>query len=295
MEKFDEAITCVRIVHPGEHPEAPWASVDTARWADTPVESGPLRHQIEHHMRRVGERFSAVAWSEGDATIVFDGRPTPGRIVRAGDRWWAARCTRNGTEVSIVAHDWHPAVIMVATVTDPVPLLARLRPAPPRLRTEPEPEPVPPHLSREPHRALVDVILQNDRQRTAWLADGGPAPELPGYWSTLWDAAVRRQMALADQPETEAERVVSSTVNHLAALSQHADWFHDDARLRERAIAETLLYGTGISDTVPSRAAQRAWERRHAADRAAGPAGAYAADQQWLDAWTGWARRDPPA
>ena len=60
-----------------------------------------------------------------------------------------------------------------------------------------------------------------------------------------------------------------------------------------RAIAETLLYWTGLHDRVASLPAQLAWPRREVSgpdeDRAAVES-RLAADHQWIDAWTAWAR-----
>jgi hypothetical protein len=52
-------------------------------------------------------------------------------------------------------------------------------------------------------------------------------------------------------------------VSQLTNLQENAAWFRADSDLRERAIAETLLWGTGLSDTVASRPAQLAWQRHH--------------------------------
>jgi hypothetical protein len=291
LEQADDTITSVRIVYEGAQPDGPWASVDTARWACTSVDSGPLRWTVEHHMRRRGDRLSAEQWTEGDATVIVDGRSVAGRIVRAGSRWWAVRCARGDIEISVVARDWHPDAIAVDTLVDVVPMLSRLR-TPPASPMRPEPEPVPDGLSREPHRALVDVVLRSAREQAEWRADGGPVPELPRYWTALWQAAVQRQMTLADQPEPEANRAVGSIVTQLSNLRHNAAWFREDSRLRERAIAETLLYGTGVSDDVSSSPAQHAWHSRQAmappANGAEVEAGA-AADRRWIDAWAAWA------
>jgi hypothetical protein len=291
VESFNDTVTTVRIVYGEAVPGGPWASVDTSRWVGTPVSSGPLRAMVEHNMRMCGDRFSAVEWTDGDATVLVDSQPVAGRIVRAGGRWWAARCEHGDLEISVVARDWEPDTIAVDTITDPVPMLSRTheRPHPAR---PPQPEPVPEGLGREPHRVLVDAALREERQRAAWLADGGPVPELPRYWSALWQATVERQMDLAGTPEPAARHDVGSIVSQLTSLQHEAEWFRDDGRLRERAIAETLLYGTGLGDRVPSRAAQMAWLRRESVnppeDRA-GIESTVAADRQWIDAWTAWA------
>jgi hypothetical protein len=290
-EQVGGAVTNVEIVYDGDGVDGPWASVHTSRWVGTRVSSGPLRELVEHHMRMRGERLSAVEWAEGAATVVVDGQPVAGRIVRAGDRWWAVRCGRGDIEISVVARDWRRDRVAVDTVADLDALLSQRapRPAP---QAPVKPEPVPDELGREPHRALVDVVLRSSRARVEWLADGGPVPQLPAYWGALWQAAVQRQMALAEQDEPEAKWEVQSTVAHLSTLQHSAAWFRDDARLRERAIAETLLYGTRLGRDVPSQRAQQAWQRRHEmappADYPEVEAGV-AAEGEWLDAWAAWA------
>jgi hypothetical protein len=292
LEVFNDTVVAVRIVYVGAQPGGPWASVDTSRWSGVRRSPTPLRGMVERNMRLHGQRSSAVEWTDGDATVVVDGRPVAGRIVRAGRRWWAARCEYRDIEISVVARDWYPDVIAVDTITDPVPMLSRLADHPPPQWSL---GPVPEGMSREPHRALVDTALRAAAQQVGWLADGGPVPELPRYWSTLWQAAVERHMDLTGAPEPEAREAVGSIVNQLTSLHCEAGWFRDDGRLRERAIAETLLYGTGLADRVASRPAQDAWRHRQAMGPPRGRVEIeprVVADRQWIDAWTAWAGPD---
>jgi hypothetical protein len=174
----------------------------------------------------------------------------------------------------------------VDTVDDVAAMLTGLQPPVPSGRA-PAAEPVPGHLSGEPHRALVDMVLAATQEHTDWLRDGGTLPDLPRYWSTLWRAAVQRQMALTDEPEPVASATVRSIVDQLAALHRDAAWFREYQPLRERAIAETLLCGTGLSDTVLSHAAQLAWQRlRDSTEQL--PAVHLAAHRDWLAAWSTW-------
>jgi hypothetical protein len=292
LETFNDTTTTVRLLYGDARAGGPWASVHTSRWIVDRIGSGPLRSMVERDMRLCGDRFSAVEWTEGDATVVVDGQPVAGRIVRAGERWWAARCERGDIEITIVSRDWHPDTIEVDKIVDPVPMLSRLA-SPPRPQPRPEPEPLPEDARGEPHRALVNEALSNARLHAEWLADGGPLPQFPQYWSTLWRATVERQMDLTGQPEPEARRAVGAIVNQLTALDDRAAWFREHGPLRERAIAETLLYWTGLHDRVASLPAQQAWLRREVSgpdeDRAAVES-RVAADRQWIDAWTAWAR-----
>ncbi|GIF96467.1 hypothetical protein [Catellatospora citrea] len=290
LGQTDGRTTSVRVVH-GEGVQSPWAAVETARRSGTSFDSGPLRGEVEEGMRGHGHRFADVEWTEGDTTVLVDGVPVAGRIVRAGDRWWAARCGHQDVEITVVARDWRPEVLSVGAVTDLAAVLSRLPAGPPDAGTAPDDREVAQAPAGEPHRVLADVCLRLGRERAALRADGGPGPQLPGYWRTLWRAAVRRQMELADQPEPVADRTVSSMLAQLSTLQDRAEWFRDDARLRERAVAETLLFATSLSEVVSSAGAQRAWQRREESVRRPDlPVQVRAAvDEEWCDAWSAWA------
>ncbi len=280
------AVLGVEVVHDAGNV---WVVVDTAR----PAGNGPLRRMVEHQLRRAGERFSTQEWTEGDATVVVDGAPVAGRIIRAGVRWWAARCRLGDLEISVGAQDWHPEEIAVETVADVASMLARRRPPVAGNRAEAPGaaaagEPVAEQPGREPHRALVDMVLAATAEHAVWLADGGVLPDLPRQWATVWRAAVRRHGELTDEPEPVAEESVRGIVDELTNLHHNAAWFREDLALRERAIGETLLHGTGLGDAVPSRPAHLAWRRlREGADQE--PEASLAAHEAWLAAWAGWA------
>lgn len=288
LTEVDDKIVGVRVVYPSPLPDGPWVSVHTARWTGTRTRSGPLRRLVEHRLRQQGERLSLFDWSEEPATVLVDGEPVNGRLVRAGTRWWAARCNRADVEISVLAENWHPDTIAVDTVADVAPMLERLRshPTPSRHRS---PEPLPEPLRGEPHRALVDIVLRSAQQQSSWMADGGPVPELPAYWSTLWTAAIQRQIALTDQSEPEARDSVRGLADHMSNLHHDAAWFRDNTDLRTRAIAETLLHCTMPDASVPSRPAQQAWRHRQVvAGTHHGPEAAAAADRAWREAWITW-------
>ncbi|WP_327001556.1 hypothetical protein OHA72_41465 [Dactylosporangium sp. NBC_01737] len=286
LRRGNGAVLGVEVVHSAGDVQV---VVETARWSG----GRPLRWMVERQLRRAGERFSALAWTEEDAAVVVDGVPVAGRMIRAGERWWAARCRAGELEISVGAQDWHPDVIAVETVADVAAMLDRRRaPASSGAQEAPAAEPVPDRLSREPHRALVDMVLTATQEHADWLADGGTLPDLPRYWSTLWRAAVQRHTELTDEPEPVARESVRGIVDQLAGLHRNAAWFREDRVLRERAIAETLLSGTGLRDAVPSRAAHLAWRRlQDGADQR--PQAHHAAHDDWLAAWTAWAGAGP--
>jgi hypothetical protein len=147
---------------------------------------------------------------------------------------------------------------------------------------------------REPHLTLVDAVLASSRAYDTWTVTGGARPQLPRHWETMWREAVRRQTDLAGEPEEEARRSVQAMLDQLTRLDREAEWFRNDRNLRERAISETLLHGTGLGPAVPSRPAQLAWQRQlglRPVDYAKIQAIA-AAQDDWRAAWNTWATTD---
>ncbi|MEV0900389.1 hypothetical protein [Actinoplanes sp. NPDC049802] len=288
LETFDGTVTAVHLVYPT--PDGPWADVETARWTDLPIGPVPLREALEHHVRRAGDRLSALTWDESPATLLVDGHRVDARQLRAGHRWWVLRGERSGIEITVVGRDWQPESCAVETVADPVPILDRLRGSHSAHRAAPparEAEPLPAGLRREPHRALADAVLRNAAAQAAWQADGGPAPELPAWWSALWQAAVQRQMQLSGRDEAEAAEAVRAMTSELASLFHEYEWFRTDEELRGRAVTEILFYSTGLETDVRSRPAQDEWRRATAID--AEPRTRAAANDRWRAAWQNWA------
>jgi hypothetical protein len=148
-----------------------------------------------------------------------------------------------------------------------------------------------PSPAREPHILLVHAVIRASREHDAWSTSGGPRPQLPRAWADLWRNAVHRQTDLAGEPEEEARRSVQTMLDQLTRLDREAAWFRTDPARRDRAIAETLLYGTRLGPDVPSRPAQLAWQRQRGlrpVDYAKITAIA-AAQDEWLAAWNEWA------
>jgi hypothetical protein len=275
-------VVTVMIIYTVPRPFGPWAMVELSHGAGTG--RGSLRAAIRRYMRGDGEDLTGVEFAHGNATIILDGQPVPAETVRAGTHWWAAQCGRDAVEIRILAHKWDPGQVRLDTVTDIESLLGRqglllTSGAEPWESEIPGDEP-----QGEPHRALAELVLQSS------------VGFVPGIrnWYRFWRAAVRRQMDLADQTAQQAEYAVQSVMSHLGALQQQAAWFRGDDRLRERAIAETLLSCTGLGPHVPSRPAQVAWQRLHDTSRASAwprPEVYVAASEEWIRAWTTWAER----
>ena len=244
------------------------AEVETAR-----VEPAALRETLEHHVQRGGDRLAGLQWTQGPAVLQVDGTAVRGRMLHAGEHWWLVRGIRDGLAITVVGHHWHPGELAVEAITDPGPMLDRLRTTPAFVHRAPEPPPAGP--GREPHQALAEAVVANAVDHARRLAEGGPEPTLPSWWTALWAAAVQRQVELSDATEADADEAVSAMMSQLAALYQEADWFRADPSRRRRAIDETLLHGTGLAPDVPSRAAQQAWKR--------------GAHREWRAAWLRWA------
>lgn len=279
----DGRLTAVRLVQADGRPGGSWAGVQSVRGFGPAAAIERMRWELESGIAAYGDRIHADAWSAGGLTVLAEGVPVSGHLLRAGSRWWAACCNRMDMEITVLARDWQPPLLEVGVLADLGPVLAGLWAGPvPGLAAG---------YQGEPHRALVEECLRlgADRARRWW--EWSFAPQLPPYWGELWRAAVRRQADLSEQPEPAAEAAVVSMLAQLAALQSEAPWFRDDPRLRERAIAETLLFTTGLTDAVSSAPAQRAWAYRDTTVRDTDrPAESRAAaDRDWLDAWTVWA------
>lgn len=271
LVEADGEITAIQVDY--SRPDGPWVQVESARG-----HVAPLRMLLEQRVRREGGRYADLIWVEEPATVLVDGRAERAETIRAGARWRALRCDVDGVRITVLSQDWIAGGVAVVTMTDPVPMLDRLAtvpvPDPPPYRREP----VPPG---EPHRVLIETILCRDIEHAKWIAEGGPMPGSPVYAGELWEAAVLRQMDLSDDRDAErADRAIGGMVHLASSLQHEAEWFRDDADLRERAISEILLRVTGLAADVPSAAAQEAW--LHRADGG-----------DWRSAWRNWAAGRP--
>ncbi|GID65786.1 hypothetical protein Acy02nite_36670 [Actinoplanes cyaneus] len=266
-------------------PQESWLGVEAACWTGTIRSTPDLRETLKDHLRIAGIRFADVTWTESEASITLDGRELPARVVRAGDDWWAARAVLDDIEVGLTAYRTE---IDLRVVTLPDAMVATMLNAPLVRQQWPVPEPAgePADPGGEPHRRLVHSVLRSARETLVWLDEGGPSPRQPQAWPEIWRSAIRRQAELSGESEAVAEVAVQSLLSHLTSLQTDAAWFREDERLRERAISETLLYATGLSEDVPSRPAQEAWlERQGIRPQTARPE----TGDLWRDAWSAWA------
>ncbi|HZD03221.1 MAG TPA: hypothetical protein VFA46_24410 [Actinomycetes bacterium] len=274
---LDDIIESIGLLYGApERPDGPLVQVHTARWGASTVPPS-LADLLEQELDRV-EDDAPVAEVAEQAVLVVDGERHPAVVLRAGVRFWAARCGYRDAEVTVVARDWDLDVgaALLVSVPDVEPFLrgrreylAALRAAAPAVGAW---ERADVDLGEVgvagAHRALVDALLERHARVLAARGPGGRRPRSRGAERAgrLWEAAVRAQMRLADQPREQADQAVTAMVNQLAGLQEEAAWFGQQ-RLREAAIGETLLYWTGLRLAVPSQAAQEAWRRAWAAQQ----------------------------
>ncbi|WP_203826399.1 hypothetical protein [Actinoplanes palleronii] len=283
-----------------------WLSVETA----VASSGSSLRETLEEQLRLAGVRFADVTWDESEAAVTVDGRSLTAQVLHAGEDWWAARVVLGASAVAQLAPEFRSAPPAAGQVGLEVGLLAYRKGFEPRLGAllpgeiaemlnAPMPDlerwaparPVagPALPDGEPHRVLVDIVLQQAIEQQTWMAEGGPMPQLPASWGSLWTSVVKRQSDLAGQSEDAAQSAVSDMLSQLAALQREAAWFREDTALRHRAISETLLFVTGLATDVPSRPAQEAWrERQGTRIPTTRPDAVLAAGDHWLTAWTTW-------
>lgn len=105
-ETFNGVATCLTVAYGGADVAGPWVTVETARWAGNTVTGTPLRTALEHNMRIRQDRWSSVEWGGEDRVVTIDGRAVAGHRLRAGDRWWALRCSLRDLEITVVACAW---------------------------------------------------------------------------------------------------------------------------------------------------------------------------------------------
>jgi len=126
---------------------------------------------------------------------------------------------------------------------------------------QPPPPDLPPAEGAAALRALADFTLAAHRE-VRESARSRQTPRHPPEWglmhNALWQRAVSERQRLAGGGAEAADADVTSAVNHLGQLLEHAPWFEADARLREAATAETVRYAM-LGETVPSLRAQQAW------------------------------------
>ena len=125
-----------------------------------------------------------------------------------------------------------------------------------RRRNEPPPV-LEPAEGMAAYRALVDAsLVRHARLLAALRAHRTPRFSMgeAAKVGALWRRAARELSDQAGIRKDAADDIVTSVVNQLISLDEQAPWFTGDARLRERAIDETLRHAV-LDEPVPSRPA----------------------------------------
>jgi hypothetical protein len=293
----------------------PLVQVHCARWPQSLMRPPGLRDLLEQELDRVADESVVDQQPVEQAVLRTDGQPCSAVVLRAGPRWWAARCSYRGAEVTVVARDWDPALAAtrLVSVADLEPFLRGRREYLAGLRAAAPAPPEPAEVEvAGAHRAVVEAVFAQAREAQARIGQGrGSRRRGTERLDQLWEAATRAQMRLADQAHKQAGEAVTAMVNQLVGLQEEASWFAEE-RLRGAAITQTLVYWSGLRETVPSRAAQQAWQRVWQLQRRQLAAGLLADHEQpsaehadrrrgwveevhatravWRAAWAAWAR-----
>jgi hypothetical protein len=241
----------------------------------------------------------------------------PALVVRDGILWAARllpteQAPAPGVVVTIVGRGATPESVRLTPLADLRPMfearVERIVHAIERGRRRPRP-PQPPLPEIAPAEgvaalaALADFTLATGAAiRASAAARRKPqhAPDWGDLHSALWQRAVREQQRLTGADARAANEGVTSAINHLGHLAEHAEWFSTDPRLRAAAIDETLKRAM-LGDTAASEPAQAAWIRYwsvhttrpgrdpESADPFARIKALEALTADWLQAWATWA------
>lgn len=287
-------------------PAGPWVMVTSSIGYAREPEAALFRAIDAEHARIAGqdeeEPAEPPAYARADLTV--GDRPVSAVVARHGSVL-AARLAVGPVTVTIVSRGVELDQLRLVAVNDLEPYLRgrgeMIGQAVERHRNEPPPV-LEPAEGMAAYRALVDASLgQHARLLAALRADRTPrfrTGEGPKM-GALWQRAVRELSDRAGIGEHAADDIITSVVNQLTNLDERAPWFTGDARLRERAIDETLRHAV-LDEPVPSRPAQQAWARYWAmqmslaglapdARARAVPADLEPRSENWLAAWAAWA------
>ncbi|MEV4561405.1 hypothetical protein AB0K51_31080 [Kitasatospora sp. NPDC049285] len=207
---------------------------------------------------------------------------------------WAGRLRVDGITVTVTGRGVPPGGVELRRIEDferyvlgRTALLRRLAERQEDRRVPLEERELPSVAGLEAHREVVEHSVAEAVSMEAQLRAGRP-PRLPRRLRgeagpVRWEAAVRQQMRLASESRDEATEAVTSMVNHLTRLAQHADWLTGTPE-GSAAVEEVVRY-TVFASEVPSLPAQRAWERLWAGGTPELPSGT---EDAWLTAWEQW-------
>ncbi len=294
-------------------PPGPWVSVTSSIVADGPPgqsAEAELLRAIDDERNRLADQAGLDEEEPAEPPEYWQ------TSMVAGDRGVSGLAGRHGTvlavqlrvgtvTVTVVSRGIDPASVRLAVVTDLEPYLRgqheMLDQVTERHRIQPPPV-LEPAAGMAAYRALVDAELQWHARLAAAIGAGRVPRHRAGegkMMGALWQRAVRELADRAGIGGRQADDIITSVVNQLTGLEEKASWFTSVARLRERAIDETLRYAV-LGEQVTSTPAQQAWEKSWGYHTSlavqSGPFQdiALRAGEQfvanWLDAWEHWVR-----
>jgi hypothetical protein len=290
-------------------PVGPWVVVFSSIRVTGPPEAELIR-AIDFEWNRLAdaagvdeaEPAGPPAYSRAD--LVVGDRTVSALVCRDGNVL-AAHVPAGQVIVTVVSRGVDLDLIRLGVVTSLEPYLEGQRELLAQVaeRDRQQPEPVlEPAEGMAAYRALVDVQLESHARFLAANRAGRVIRFRAGEGATLGALWQRAASELADRAGIdmrEATENLSLAVNQLMTLAEKAPWFTGDARLRERAIDETLRHAV-LDEPVPSSEAQRRWagfwgyQTSVAVQAASEPVqsgarlGGELLKSRWLDAWAEW-------
>ncbi|HEX6520029.1 MAG TPA: hypothetical protein VF070_08445 [Streptosporangiaceae bacterium] len=300
-------------------PAGPWVSVTSATVMEGPPGSGAegqLLWAIDDERNRLADQACLDEEDPADppeywpASVPVGDGDVRGLACRHGNLV-AVQLPVGAVTVTVIGRGVDPVSVQLAVVTDLGPYEngrhEMLEQVAERRRSQPEPV-LEPAQGMAAYRALVDAELEW-RARTAARLNAGRIPrhrvgEGPRM-GALWQRAVRELADRSGIGDRQADDTMTSVVNQLTALDEKGSWFSSSARLRERAIDETLRYAT-LGEQVASAPAQLAWQNSWGYHTNMAVQHGQFADialrhgkqfiDKWLDAWEKWTLRQlfPP-
>jgi hypothetical protein len=296
--------------------EGPWVIVLSMPPAAAPSRPEDEQGDQQEELRRVIDtdrnRLARDAWVDDEepdrppdylvSAVKANGRDEPALICLHG-LVAVAQLRPGDANVTVLARGLDVAAIRLAKVTDLEPFL--------RGRDEmlgqmqayelaPVLEPAEGIAAyRAFARAEVDSLLRIWAASEAGLVPRFRAGE-EATTAALWRRMVHELSDRSGSGLSKAEERVNAFTNQLTALVQHARWFSQNERLRERAVDETLRHAL-LGEKVSSDQAQRAWDgywsfqtslvvqsATHEAIKAGARVGSELLREKWLNAWTKW-------
>lgn len=271
-----------------------------------------LRHALQEEAARTAALPAEQATTPSEPAVTREQLPAGDALIVRQGTVWAARLVPDDAggvpaaiTVTIVGRDVAPDDVRLETLPDLREAIEGRTAEIARIIAERRRQPPVPPPELEPAegvaalRALADFISAGRPDRPSAARSDGAPRHPPGWgpmYGALWQRAVLEQQRVAGMDAQAADAVVTSAINHLGHLAEHAPWFSGDERLRAAAVDETLRHAM-LGDAVRSEPAQRAWSAYWSRPRPRDPDDMWARHESqlalefsWLAAWEAWTR-----